>query len=254
MRQLKLRHCLLCWIVIASCSAAADPPRLGGPTTAADSVHPDHTMVIANIATGLQVSDAQHALQRAYEALNITLKFVNMPAGRALLESNAGNVDGELARIASIESAYPNLRRVNAVLFFNENAAFVQKGEAPAPEDLKALAMLSSVGVLNGYKITEDVTRNWPNIVRINTYSSAVKMLAAGRIAAFFGRAEDVQTAMEQLGLKANDFDSRQLLRVPLYHYLNKKHESLIPALTMELRRLQGRHESVLDSARAGAR
>jgi len=185
-------------------------------------------------------------LQAAYRALGVTLEFVRVPAARALLESNAGRIDGELARVAGIESTYPNLRRIEPVLFFNENAVFVLKNQRIAPPDLKALARLPAVGVLNGYKITEELTVGWSNVVRINSYVSALKMLVAGRISAFFGRKEDVQIAITQLGLDASSFDEQVLLSVPLYHYLNSKHEALIPAISAELRRLQGKQGSVL--------
>jgi polar amino acid transport system substrate-binding protein len=252
MRRSQRWYFILHGLAFLPWGAAAVQAAPAGQDQAVDVSQATRRIRLARIATGNQALDAERALQQVYRALGITVEFVQVPAARALVESNAGRLDGELARVAGIESIYPNLLRIEPVLFFNDNAVFVLKSQHAAPQDLKALARLPVVGLLNGYKITEELTAGWSNILQINSYASALKMLVAGRISAFFGRKEDVQFAMIELGLDASSFDVQVLLSVPLYHYLNKKHEALLPAITAELRQLQANQGGVLRTPRPG--
>lgn len=49
------------------------------------------------------------ALTSAYGRLGIRVEFVDMPGERAIVESSAGHVDGETARIAGMVTRYPAL-------------------------------------------------------------------------------------------------------------------------------------------------
>lgn len=208
-------------------------------------------LVLTRIGHGARISGGEDALTQAYAALGYSVVFRDLPAERALIESDSGRMDGETARITGMDLEYPHLRRVDVVLLYNSNAAFVYGAKTALPDSLKQLSQLRSVGILGGRKVPEQATQGWGNVLRLNSYESAIRMLVMGRIDAFLGRDEDMHYALEREGFNIRDFPSREMVRAPLFHYLHQKHQSLIPALTQELLRIKGKHESVIDAFKA---
>ncbi len=220
----------------AFCSAA------GGSTQ-----HGRH-ITLTRIARGAELSLIEAGLAQAYGSLGWDLRFINVPGERALMMSNEGQADGETARVLGMEAAYPNLHRVECLLLYNKNSVFVYGSKKPVPQSLKELSALKSVGILAGRKSSEDLTAGWSNVVRLSHFESALTMLRMGRLDAILGRDEDVRGLISMHGLSMADFPSRLLTEVPLYHYLHRKHDRLIPAVASALNRLKGGHESLLES------
>ncbi|MDZ7938351.1 MAG: hypothetical protein U5M53_08755 [Rhodoferax sp.] len=214
------------------------------PTRAA----PPNVLKLTRIGTGAELARLKTALGEAYSKLGIQIDYVDMPGERAMVESNTGRVDGETARIAGMEVAYPALRRVDVPLYMNTNSAFVYGAEKVPPTSVERLAPLPRVGIVSGWKASEEATAGWKNVVRLNSYGAALQMLKLGRLDAFLGRGEDTLRALQEEKLSLNDFPNKIVLRHPLFHYLHEKHEDLIPAITRELRKLKGNREAVVDS------
>lgn len=208
---------------------------------------------LTRIGHGVEIGRMEAALRGAYEKLGIQLEFIDMPAERAMVESNAGRADGETARIAGMEAAYADLRCVDVPLYLNTNSVFVHGAGREAPTSVPALFSLKRVGIIAGWKASEDATLGWTNVSRVNSYASALQMLKLGRLDAFLGRGEDTLRAMQQENLNPADFPNRIVLRHPLFHYLHKKHEALLPAIAAELRRMKGSRAAVVDSLMTGA-
>lgn len=207
------------------------------------------TLRLTRIGQGPEVDRMESALRDAYGRLGAQVEFVNMPAERAIVEGNQGRVDGETARIIGMDATYANLRRVEVPLYINTNSIFVFAGRRRVvPDSLAELSQLGRVGIVNGWKTAENATAGWQNIVRVTSYGSAMQMLKLGRLDAFLGRSEDALRSLQEQGLRLADFPNKVVLRLTLYHYLHKKHEEVLPAITQELLRLQGKKPAVVDS------
>lgn len=204
------------------------------------------TLKLTRIGDGPELAHMEAALTTAYGWLGVTIEFVDMPGERALVESNSGRVDGETARIAGMESRYPALRRVDVPLYINTNSIFVYGNGKPVPTSLSQLSKLGSVGIIRGWKASEDAVAGWNNVERVNSYHSALRMLKFGRLDAFLGRGEDTLLALQKENLSGGDFPSKVVLRFPLFHYLHQKHEALLPVITRELIKLKGAKDAVV--------
>jgi polar amino acid transport system substrate-binding protein len=203
---------------------------------------------LTRISSGPELTRLEAALREAYGKLGFQIEFVDMPGERAVVESNSGRADGETARIVGMEAAYPALRRVDVPLYINTNSVFIYGAGKLAPTSVEQLSSVKQMGIVGGWKASEEATAGWKNVVRLNSYGAALQMLKLGRLDAFLGRGEDTLRALQEEKLSLSDFPNKIVLRHPLFHYLNEKHEDLIPAITRELRKLKGNKEAVVDS------
>lgn len=202
--------------------------------------------VYADSAT---IQKSCYALEHAYQALGIVVKFVDMPAASSLVESNAGNVGGEILRTSLIEATYPNLLRVN-VLMYVWSVSTVTRSDRMAPT-LAEAAIGGQVGIVRGIRTAENATQGWTNVIVVNSYSSAVRMLKAGRIDILLGGTDEIREAMHGEQLMAKDVRFKEVMSIPLYHYLHTSKAALVPAIGAELARIKGKYATVLDGLNA---
>jgi len=203
---------------------------------------------LTRIGEGPELSRIESALRTVYGKLGMSVDFADLPAERAVVESNAGRADGETARIVGMEASYPNLRRIDVPLYVNTNSVFVYGVGKHVPVSLEQLSSLERVGIVGGWKASEEATAGWKSVVRLTSYGSALQMLKLGRLDAFLGRSEDTMRAMAPEGLSLADFPNKVVLRFFLFHYLHRKHEALLPVVTSELLRMKGKREAVVDN------
>jgi len=194
---------------------------------------------------------AKLVLREAYERIGITFEFRALPGERALIESNAGRTDGEVARIDGIGKKYKNLIRVPIAISqldgiaFSINPALSSNGW----DSLKGYR----IGAFTGSKFVERNTAG----MKVD-YQPGVKnlfsMLERGRL--------DVIVIPYLSGLryiKKNSLNGIKALSPPLatirlYHYLNIKHRTILPRITEALEAMEkaGRIQMQRDSFVAG--
>src|SRR4029079_1090827 len=63
-------------------------------------------------------------LRAIYGRLNIAVEFADVPGKRALALSSAGELDGEVHRIANIAQTYPTLLQVSPAINYIEPSVF----------------------------------------------------------------------------------------------------------------------------------
>jgi len=194
-----------------------------------------------------------HALDVAYGALGIKVNYEQMPGPRALIESNAGRMDGELTRTSTVEESAPNLRRIDVPLSFFIASVIVLKNSGPAPASLDTVSKMPSVGIVRGLNAPEYLTRGWPNITSLAGYGQALTMLQRGRIDVLLAGEEGARDAIKINRLNERDFEFHTLGKFPTFHYLHKSNEALVSQVSAELMKFKGPHASVLDAVRAGA-
>lgn len=211
------------------------------------------SLVFNRFSKGSEWDRVEMALRACYGKFHIRLEFQETPNERALIESNAGRVDGEASRKGGLTASYPNLRQVDVPLYINIVSAYVYGATKTAPASWAELSRMERVGIIIGGKAIEDATAGWNNIVRLSSFESAFQMLKRGRLDAFVGRRADSLQALAQAQLRIGDFPQQTVMSFPLFHYLHSKHEALVPNVTQELRRMLGSRAAVVDAWKAGS-
>ncbi|MET3119931.1 polar amino acid transport system substrate-binding protein [Undibacterium sp. GrIS 1.8] len=189
------------------------------------------TLICADPATYV----AEKILETAYRSLGWNLKVHYLPGERSLRSANNGEMDGELYRKFGMENDYPNLLVVLVplltyeIVIFTYGIRFIVNGW----DSLRPY----TIGYVRGIKIIEQ------NAV-------GMKLEPAPKIRQAFqkmllGRS-DIVVANRVSGLAAlreMNQTNATILMPPLttfsvFHYLNKKHRTLVPGLTTVLQKM----------------
>ncbi len=172
-------------------------------------------------------------LKEAYKRNGIEIALEKLPGKRALISSNSGKTDGELLRVKGIQKQFSNLVIVPVPVYHVKIVAIThqKKIQINGVQSLKQYKL----GILRGMVATEKLT-NGMNRHEVNSAKSLFSILKRGRIdAAIYLRADAeffISTSPELKGLKILE---PPLLTTTNYHFLNKKHQTLVPKITATL-------------------
>ena len=177
-------------------------------------------------------------LKAAYAKLGITVEFLDVEAKRALALSSAGDVDGEIQRVAAVAQQYPTLLQLKPAINYIEPAVFTTGLEF-------AVTGWSSikdyqVGIVRGVGSSEAGTSGMSNVYRATSLEELVRMLDRERFDLlvtdlFSGKVE----------IKRHQLESRirpllpPLERIYIYHYLHERHRALVPHVEAVLREMK---------------
>jgi polar amino acid transport system substrate-binding protein len=172
----------------------------------------------------------------AFRRVGVELRLIKLPAERGLLNANAGIEDGDLTRIAGLETRYPNLVRVPEKLADWEFAAFSKDATIPATwEAIRQRA----VGHVKGWKIYEQAVAGAERVTTTDDPEQLFRLLDLGRIeVALYERWLGLALA-QRLGIKNVRLLSPPLARREMFVYLNRSHAALAPQLAQALRELK---------------
>ncbi len=201
--------------------------------------------IILNTAFGPPISSPKGdgffdlLMNEAFGQHGFTVTVDRPPAERALINANAGIVDGDGPRIAHLDSSgpYSDLMRVPEKIIDVEFAVFTngKKPKINQWDDLKDY----NVGIIRGWKILEREIVQSRSLVKIKTADLLFRMLINGRV--------DVVVADRLSGLAiAKKLNMKKLVQLepllairPMYLYLHRKHSHLVPKITKTLSRLR---------------
>ncbi len=169
----------------------------------------------------------------AFRRAGVRLKLVKLPAERGLINANAGVEDGDLTRIAGLESQYPNLIRVPEPLAVWEFAAFgTHRGQPAVWEALRA----RPAGLIRGWKIYEREFADAPHVITAEDSTQLFRQLQRGRIeVAMFERWQGLARIRRERLQGIHVLDP-PLAHRDMYIYLHKRHAALVPRLADALR------------------
>ncbi|KMT63678.1 substrate-binding periplasmic protein [Catenovulum maritimum] len=197
---------------------------------------PNSTLIFAQNSLGDTFVCAQRALSTAYKKLGYDVYYRTLPNKRALKESNSGQSDGELLRVAGLEIEYPNLIRVPVPLCSVESVLIGKKTvKADRFEDLKNY----SIGITTGFIDQEKLVREY-NLKATRAYKNEIliELLLHKRVDLIFLTTDDAHKI-----LNSPDGDQYKIIEglnrdIYLYHYLHKQHQTLIPLITAQLEQM----------------
>ncbi len=165
-------------------------------------------------------------LKVVYSKIGLSIRMVDFPGKRALMESSEGRVDGEVHRIFEIGEAYPALIRVPTPINYIEPSIFSRNHNF----SITNCAALKdyTIGIVRGVKHAEICTGGMKHVQVFDYSTEMIEVIDAGRI--------DIGITAKINGLwlsKKMDMKSVNLLSPPLsrnmvYHYLHRKHKELV--------------------------
>lgn len=193
------------------------------------SLSAQEKMIISTFSPPDQmIITVEKVVQEAYKRLGIEIEMHYLPGARAIDHANEGETDGELYRMAGINKTYPNLLMVPIPVFqvdivvFTKNTHFSVTGwDSVSPY---------KIGFVRGIKFIEEQT-NGMNVEPVTRDEQALRMLDAGRVDLVIEDRLVGLLTITDLNLAGISILEPPLASFPLYHYINKKHQSLLPKL-----------------------
>lgn len=216
---------LLRTVACACLLIAANLAHAGNSLTISTLPDPDPATILAS-----------RILTQAYAELGITIRIKPMPGERSLVSANSGMTDGELYRRQGINAQYQNLLMVPVPLMKYEIVAFSSNHAIPL-QDWESLRPYR-LGFVKGVKIIEDKTQGMQT-TPVATLRQAFEMLALVRFDLLIANRISGLAMQKQLGISQFSPLLPPLASFPVYHYLNTKHQGLLPKLTLILQRME---------------
>jgi len=215
----------LALILCVSSGWAAEPRVL----VLTDSNDPPYTNTER---TGFLDVVATEAVRRA----GLELQIVKVPAERALMLANAGVDDGDMSRIAGLETQYPNLIRVPEKLVDRQYVAFSK--DASIGASLDAIRG-RTVGLIRGWKIFERAMDGAQHVIKVDDAEQLFRLLQLGRIdVALYERAMGQEYIMTH-GMKSVRVLDPSLYVREMFIYLHQSNAERVPALAAALRAMK---------------
>ncbi|MDT9000008.1 transporter substrate-binding domain-containing protein [Paucibacter sp. APW11] len=179
---------------------------------------------------------ATRVLREAYRRLGHDIEVLAMPGERSLLSANAGETDGELYRRAGIERHYVNLMMVPVALQNYEIVAFSKNRQIVVNgwESLRPY----KVGFVKGIKIIEENTAGMQTET-VATLQQAFTKLELGRSELILANRISGLASLRLHAVSGVHLLQPPLAVFPVYHYLHKRHQALLPRLSAVLRELE---------------
>ncbi|MDA8139095.1 MAG: transporter substrate-binding domain-containing protein [Desulfobacteraceae bacterium] len=189
---------------------------------------------------------AELVYSEAFARLGYGFELYALPLERALLEVDAGRMDGEVARIEfdnALAAQYPNMIQVPEPVsqipwaaFSTDRRLHFSGWEALGRGKLR-------VGCPRGYKLAETALQGHvtPQLLFAMTdIDQGLTMLQHGRIDVLVAVAPIVESILKQSRFKdAGIFQAGILEKTPTYPYLNQKHRDLVAPLAAALKAMK---------------
>ena len=165
-------------------------------------------------------------LRAVYARLNISIEFADVPGKRALALSSAGELDGEVHRIANLAQTYPTLVQISPPINYIEPSVFT----TTLRFDVKGWDSIRdySVGIVRGVGSSEAGTRGMSRVTAAASLENMIQMLDAGRFDLVVTDLFSGRAAVRKLKLQSRVAPlSPPLERIYIYHYLHQRHRDL---------------------------
>ena len=186
---------------------------------------------------------SEQILRHAYRQLGISITVKKLPGERSLYSANNGETDGELYRKIGMERDYPNLHIVPIPLQIYEIVIFTMGAEFTVTswESLRPFV----VGYVKGIKIIEKNTVGM-HVEQAATMRQAFLKMLLGRSDVVVANRSSGLAVLKELNIQDFKILKPALASFPVFHYLHKRHEALIPKLSPILRQMQ--NEKTIES------
>ena len=169
-----------------------------------------------------------------YASLNISPMLVSFPSKRGLNMVNSGQLDAEAFRFASIGRRYKNLIRVEEPLGVGQTGFFCVRQAACKIDEEHKIAML--VGFERATDICQQLSLSCEYV---SSARGLGKLLDQGLVHAILATTIEGKQIICQAKQNTYFFKLQESLVRYGYHYVHRKHKSLVPVLARNLRKMR---------------
>ncbi|PCK31650.1 transporter substrate-binding domain-containing protein [Pseudoalteromonas piscicida] len=191
------------------------------------------------VAYQLGQQQIEQLMQKIYAPLGITPRLIILPSERGLEYVNEGVYDAEAGRTHAVAATYSNLLQVPEPLATVQMAVFCIKKEHCALSDQQDYV------VIKGSLVTELVCKRKKLICNaVFNDVSVFQALQKGHVEQILADDLFALGTLCQSGLEKVYVRRLPDASYPIYHYVNVKHQALLPQLTKSIQRLNNNGES----------
>lgn len=187
---------------------------------------------------------AESILQELYQPLGIDISILQLPSARSLLYVNEGNADAELARVAGIDQQFAQLVPVEVPLLKLYLIAVARTDDISIERMQQARG--GRVAIRLGTKYIEQYTAGW-GVIQVDSIAQQLNLLVNKRVD--YALIEGIKAELLLADISAEPLFQKTLETVPMFHYLHKKHQHLLPELAnrMQYLRDSGRIDALIE-------
>lgn len=197
----------------------------------------DRLLHFTSIENSPMSSMSAEMMTVAWKRAGYDIDITWLPGKRALLESTAGNFDGEISRIGALAKRYPMLKRVAVSHHLMGNYAFVRMADRDviSPAGIRNYTIGLVNGIVANKRFTEGMTRTFLNDVDHLFIMLEKRRVDVAMTSGLTGRISILQN------FSADDFFMypEPLVQNPLYHYLHERKAYLLPVINAELEKMK---------------
>ncbi|WP_166423937.1 hypothetical protein [Paraglaciecola sp. 20A4] len=169
-----------------------------------------------------------------YANLNISPTLVSFPSKRGLNMVNNGKLDAEAFRFASVGGQYKNLIRVIEPVGVGQTGFFCVQQAACKIDEAHKIAMLV------GFVRATDICTNFSlNCKYVSSAKGLAKLLEQGLVHAILATTIEGKQIICQAKQSQYFFKLEESLVRYGYHYVHRKHQSLVPMLAQNIREMR---------------
>ncbi len=172
-------------------------------------------------------------IAEAYKRLHIETEFIYLPSDRPLWSANNGIVDGEDARGMGMEKTYRNLLMINVPLTLV--TLYVYAKDVSFTVNSWQSVKSYRIAYLRGSKIIKLNLHDLP-IEEVTTIKQAFMMLERNRVDVVIAEANQADDSLLEYPHIKKLIPA--IYSFPIYHYLNKKHATLVPKVEAVLQQM----------------
>lgn len=185
-------------------------------------------------------------VQEAFRRIGVRAEIVFTNTRRSLVDVNDGVLDAEINRIEGMERSYPNLVQVPEP---NMQMHFVAFAKEDIPISGWGSIRRLRVGMVQGWKILEQHTKNFPNLTSLTEISKLFELLERDRLDVVLYSKLTGYEELYKLGYKDIQALSPPLVVKDMFLYLNKSHKDLATPMAEALREMKqdGTYDKIID-------
>lgn len=229
---------------------------LTGP---AGTASPEEFVFTSSYSPPYSRQDDQGILDRilaeAFRRIGQDFAVAHAPAERGLRDANAGIADGVMARVAHMDTMYPNLRRIeSATIPSRDFVACSLRELGPVREwaDLRPY----NVAYVRGWKIIENNVPAAKSVIAVESTERLFRILARGRVDVAINARLDGLLMARELGIPGLRVHEPPLASLSLYAFIHKDHEELAAPLGAAIDEMKrdGSFDAIYAEGAAGRR
>jgi len=208
----------------------------------AKNLRADHPFTISTSYNNLLSNPDKNGLLdqlmiELFKRVGIEMELVFTKTEKSLFDVNAGFFDGEINRIEGMEKSFPNLIRIPEANMTMHFVAFSKKSyQIDSWNSIRPL----HIGLVKGWKILEQNTAGFPNVVRTPTEKELFTMLHKNRLDIALYAKLTGYAVLQQNGFSGIRHLEPPLASRPMYLYVHKSHERLVPVIADALKKMKG--------------